>query len=479
MQGLEFRVRSSDYWKLVTGNCVLAFHYFYKKEIFMNILLIVIGIITGIVIGFLLSRSKNHAAETISLQKLSESEKEKAALTERSSQQKIQLETVTQNLEEERKNSLDINWQVAQLKTTNENLLEKLNNQKSELEELQKKFKTEFENLANRILEEKSSKFTEQNKTNLDIILNPLKEKIREFEDKVERSYKIESTERISLKEQIKLLMDQNKTLSTEANNLTRALKGDVKKQGNWGEVILERILERSGLVKDQEYKTQVSTTNDDGRKLQPDVVVFLPDEKHIVIDAKVSLIAYEAMVNCTDEVEREKCILQHITSVKNHVKILGEKNYQYTNNLNSPDFVLLFMPIESSFSTAIQADNELYNFAWDRKIVIVSPTTLLATLRTIASIWKQERQTRNALEIAERAGRLYDKFAGFTEDMLKVGSKLIDSKTSYDDAMKKLSEGSGNLVSSVEKLKSLGAKASKSIPSRLIERAESVDEEI
>jgi len=443
----------------------------------MNILFILIGIIAGIAIGFLLSRSKIQAAENDFLKQIGESDKEKAALTERSSQQRQQLEVVTQNLEEERKNSLDINWQVAQLKTTNENLLEKLEIQKTEITELQIKFKTEFENIANRILEEKSSKFTEQNKNNLDIILNPLKEKIREFEDKVERSYKIESTERISLKEQIKLLMDQNKALSTEANNLTRALKGDVKKQGNWGEVILERILERSGLVKDQEYKTQVSTTNEDGRKLQPDVVVFLPDEKHIVIDAKVSLIAYEAMVNCQDEDEREKCILQHITSVKNHIKSLGEKNYQYTDNLNSPDFVLLFMPIESSFSTVIQADNELYNFAWDRKIVIVSPTTLLATLRTIASIWKQERQTRNALEIAERAGRLYDKFAGFTEDLLKVGSKLIDSKNSYDDAMKKLSEGSGNLVSSVEKLKSLGAKASKVIPPRLIERAESVDE--
>jgi DNA recombination protein RmuC len=443
----------------------------------MNILMLVIGIVAGIAIGVLLSRSKSQTAETTFLKQLGDSEKENAALTERSSQQKLQLETITLNLEEERKNSLDINWQVAQLKTTNENLLERLEGQKSEIQELQTKFKVEFENIANRILEEKSSKFTEQNKTNLDIILNPLKEKIKDFEDKVERSYKIESTERISLKEQIKLLMDQNKVLSTEANNLTRALKGDVKKQGNWGEVILERILERSGLVKDQEYKTQLSTNNDDGRKLQPDVVVLLPDEKHIVIDSKVSLIAYEAMVNCQDDIEREKCILQHIASVKNHVKSLGDKNYQHAGMLNSPDFVLLFMPIESSFSSAIQADNELFNFAWDRKIVIVSPTTLLATLRTIASIWKQERQTRNALEIAERAGRLYDKFAGFTEDLLKVGSKLIDSKNSYDDAMKKLSEGSGNLVSSVEKLKSLGAKASKSVPSRLIERAESVDE--
>ncbi|MEO8086560.1 MAG: DNA recombination protein RmuC [Bacteroidota bacterium] len=442
----------------------------------MNILLIVIGILAGLAIGFLFSRNKSQSGEVGLLKQIGEVEKEKAALGERTIQQKMQLETVTINLDEERKITLDLNWQIAQLKTTNENITEKLGSQKMEMEELQKKFKTEFENIANKILEEKSSKFTEQNKTNLDIILNPLKEKIKEFEEKVERSYKIESTERISLKEQIKLLMDQNKALSTEANNLTRALKGDVKKQGNWGEVILERILERSGLIKDQEYKTQVSSTNEEGRRIQPDVVVFLPDEKHIVIDAKVSLIAYEAMVNSATDDERAANILLHISSVKNHIKLLSEKNYQHISAIDSPDFVLLFMPIESSFSSALQADNELYNFAWDRKIVMVSPTTLLATLRTIASIWKQERQTRNALEIAERAGRLYDKFAGFTDDMLKVGSKLIDSKSSYDDAMKKLSEGSGNLVSSVEKIKSLGAKASKSISPKLLERAENED---
>ncbi|CAN5583987.1 DNA recombination protein RmuC [soil metagenome] len=442
----------------------------------MNILLILIGILAGIAIGFLFSRNKSQSDATGLLKQISENEKEKAALAERSAQQKMQLETVTGNLDDERKITLDLNWQIAQLETTNENITEKLGSQKQEMEELQKKFKTEFENIANKILEEKSSKFTEQNKTNLDIILNPLKDKIKEFEDKVERSYKIESNERVSLKEQIKLLMDQNKELSTEANNLTRALKGDVKKQGNWGEVILERILERSGLIKDQEYKAQVSSTNEEGRRIQPDVIVFLPDEKHIVIDAKVSLIAYEAMVNSATDDERAANILLHITSVKNHIKILSEKNYQHISSIDSPDFVLLFMPIESSFSTALQADNELYNFAWDRKIVMVSPTTLLATLRTIASIWKQERQTRNALEIAERAGRLYDKFAGFTEDMLKVGSKLIDSKNSYDDAMKKLSEGSGNLVSSVEKIKSLGAKALKSISPRLLERAENED---
>lgn len=439
----------------------------------MNIVMIVVGLLAGFAIGYLFSRNKSQSSDSELLKQLGDAEKEKAALTERTAQQKQQLDAITMNLDEERKTILDLNWQIAQLKTTNENVLDKLSTQKSELEDLQKKFRTEFENIANKILEEKSSRFTEQNKTNLDNILNPLKEKIKDFEEKVERSYKTESNERISLKEQVKLLVDQNKELSMEASNLTRALKGDVKKQGNWGEVILERILERSGLVKDQEYKTQVSSVTEEGRRLQPDVVVYLPDNKHIVIDAKVSLVAYEAMVNCPDDEEREKCMLQHIASVKNHIKILGEKNYQFTANLNSPDFVLLFMPIESSFSTALQADNELYNFAWDRKIVMVSPTTLLATLRTIASIWKQERQTRNALEIAEQGGKLYDKFVAFVDDLTEVGKKMDSAKANYVEAMKKLSEGRGNLVGSAEKLKTLGAKSTKNIAPALIERAE------
>ncbi len=439
----------------------------------MNILFIAFGIAAGFVIGFLISKNKSQSSEATILSRVNDAEREKATLNERAVQQKLQLDAITFNLEEERKTTMDLNWQIAQLQTTNQNLSEKLTTQKAELEELQKKFKMEFENIANKILEEKSSKFTEQNKANLDIILNPLKEKIKEFEEKVERSYKIESTERISLKEQIKLLVDQNKELSTEANNLTRALKGDVKKQGNWGEVILERILERSGLIKDQEYKTQVSSMNDEGKRFQPDVIVYLPDNKHIVIDAKVSLIAYEQMVNAANEEAREQFILQHISSVKNHIKILSEKNYQLTANLDSPDFVLLFMPIESSFSTVIQADNELYNFAWDRKIVIVSPTTLLATLRTIASIWKQERQTKNAIEIAEQGGKLYDKFVSFVEDLTEVGKKMDSAKANYVDAMKKLSEGRGNLVGSAEKLKTLGAKTSKNISPALLERAE------
>ena len=439
----------------------------------MNILLIIFGVIAGAAIGFLFSRNKSQLSEKDLLKQISDSEMAKATLSERSTQQKMQLETVITNLEEERKNILDLNWQIAQLKTTNENLAEKLESGKAEMEGLQKKFQTEFENIANKILEDKGTKFTEQNKTNMDIILNPLKEKILDFEKKVDNTYKAEAAERNSLKGEIKSLVELNKQISEEAINLTRALKGDTKKQGNWGEIILEKILERSGLEKGKEYKTQESFPTEEGRRIQPDVIILLPENKFIIVDAKVSLVAYEAMVNATDDDDRARQLLLHVSSVKGHIKNLSEKKYQVETKLDTPDFVLLFMPIESSFSTAIQADNELFSYAWDRKVVIVSPTTLLATLRTISSIWKQERQTKNALEIAEQGGKLYDKFVSFVEDITEVGKKMDSAKANYVDAMKKLSEGRGNLVGSAEKLKALGAKSSKNLPTALIERSD------
>lgn len=441
----------------------------------MNIVLVIIGILAGAVIGFLWAKSKSQDSSGVLLLKISEGEKEKATLLERTVQQKSQLETVISNLEEERKNVLDLNWQIAQLKTTNENLAEKMETGKAEIDGLQKKFQSEFENIANKILDDKSSKFTEQNKTNMDIILNPLKEKIQEFEKKVDITYKAEAAERNSLKGEIKNLVELNKQISEEATNLARALKGDTKKQGNWGEIILEKILESSGLEKGREYNTQESFTTDEGRRIQPDVVILLPEEKFIIVDAKVSLVAYEAMTNAATDEEREKQLLLHITSVKSHIKNLGDKKYQVETKLDTPDFVLLFMPIESSFSSVIQADNELFSYAWDRKVVIVSPTTLLATLRTIASIWKQERQTKNALEIAEQGGKLYDKFVSFIEDLTEVGKKMDSAKANYVDAMKKLSEGRGNLVGSAEKLKALGAKTSKNLPPSLLERSDAL----
>ena len=337
----------------------------------------------------------------------------------------------------------------------------------------------EFENLSSKILEEKSLKFVEQNRTNLDVILTPLREKIKDFEQKVEQSYKIESAERHTLKGEIKNLIELNKQISDEANNLARALKGDTKKQGNWGEVILERILERSGLVKGSEYEVQYNTTNEEGRRIQPDIIINLPDNKHIVIDSKVSLVAYDAMVNASTDEDREKYLRDHILSVRSHIKGLSEKNYQTSIGINTPDFVLLFMPIESSFGLAVQADNELFTFAWDRKIVIVSPSTLLATMKTISSIWKQERQTRNAIEIARQGGALYDKFKNFVDDLIEVGTKMNGAKKSYEDAMNKLSSGSGNLVKRVEDLKKLGAKSTKDLPPSILEKAqESVEEE-
>lgn len=350
---------------------------------------------------------------------------------------------------------------------------EKLNTQKAELEGMKEQFKKEFENLANRILDEKSQKFTEQNKTNLDILLNPLKDKIKTFEEKVELAYKTEAAERNSLRGEIKSLVELNKKISEEANQLAQALKGNTKQQGDWGELVLEKILEHSGLEKDREYVLQVNTENVEGDRIKPDAVIYLPDNKHIIIDAKVSLKAYNDFSSATDESAGEQALRMHITSVKNHVRNLSEKFYHTAKGLNAPDFILMFVPIESSFSAAVKADNEIFNFAWDRRIVIVSPSTLLATLRTIASIWKQERQTRNAMQIAEEGGKMYDKLVGFVEDLVNVGKKMDDAKKEYAQAMNKLMDGSGNLVKRAEKMKELGAKTTKTLPQQILDRAE------
>jgi DNA recombination protein RmuC len=345
----------------------------------------------------------------------------------------------------------------------------RLADQEKSIQEIQQKFQLEFQNVASKLLDEKSQKFTEVNRTNLDILLNPLKENIKAFEEKVEKAYNMEAAERNTLKGVITQLMDLNKMISNEAQNLTKALKGDNKKQGNWGEVILEKVLERSGLVRDQEYRMQTSLVGPDGNRLQPDAIIDLPDEKHLIIDAKVSLIAYERLVNAENEEERKIFSKQHIDSIRGHVLNLSSKNYQDLYQINSPDFVLLFIPIESSFSFAVQIDAELFSDAWDKRVVIVSPSTLLATLRTIASIWKQERQNRNVLEIARLSGTMYDKFVGFVGDMEGIGKNIKLSQNAYDSALSKLTEGNGNLTKTAEKIKSLGAKASKQIDQKYI----------
>lgn len=352
---------------------------------------------------------------------------------------------------------------------------DKLAEQQKNLEDLQQKFTLEFSLIANKLLDEKSAKFTAQNQTNLDSIINPLKANIKSFEEKVDKVYQTEAAERNHLKGVIFQLMDQSKQIQTDANNLTKALRGDNKKQGNWGEVILERVLERSGLIKDREYRIQTSLNSAEGARFQPDVIIDLPDEKHLIVDAKISLVAYERLMNAETDEEKLINLKQHLLSVKSHIDGLAGKNYQNLYQINSPDFVLLFMPIESSFSITVQADNELFNYAWDRKVVIVSPTTLLATLRTIASIWKVDRQNKNVFEIAEEAGALYDKFVGFLTDMEKIGKNIELTQKAHEDAFKKLQYGSGNLIGKVEKIKKLGAKtkANKQIDAKFLESGE------
>lgn len=346
---------------------------------------------------------------------------------------------------------------------------ERFQEQKAFVEASQISFKTAFENVANEVLKAKTAEFTEVNKTNLDILLNPLKENIKAFEQKVDNTYKAESAERFTLKGTIDELIKQTKLIQDDASNLTKALKGDNKKQGNWGEMVLDKLLEGSGLLEGTNYSKQTSFLAEDGNRLLPDVVIFLPEEKHIVIDSKVSLVAYEKLVNAEDD-DRDVLIKQHVNSIKAHITGLSGKNYQDLYQINSPEFVLLFVPIESSFAIAVQYDQELFDFAWNKRVVIVTPSTLLATLKTVASIWKQEQQTRNAIDIATKAGQLYDKFVGFVADLQKVGDSLDKSQKAYGDAMGKLTTGTGNLVNRVENLKKLGAKATKEIDSKLLE---------
>jgi DNA recombination protein RmuC len=358
---------------------------------------------------------------------------------------------------------------LIQSQQENSYLRDQLLTQKDELTQLQNKFKIEFEQLAQKILEEKSKKFTDHNEEKISAILLPLREKIMQFELKVENVNKEQIDRNATLIEQIKQLGKLHAIMSTETQNLTKALKSDNKVQGNWGEVVLESILEKSGLRKDYEYFTQPSYQNEDGRQIRPDVIVQLPDNKHVVIDSKVSLKAYEQCVNSEDDQERLRFAKAHIASIRQHVKNLSEKKYHLIDQINSPDFVLLFIPIEPAFHIAIHEDQKLFQDAFDQNIIIVSTSTLLATLRTISSIWKQEYQNRHSQEIAQQAGRLYDKFVAFTEDLQKIGQRINQTQDSYQSAMNKLQTGNGNLIRSANKLKELGVKTTKNITQNLI----------
>ncbi|EDP70206.1 hypothetical protein FBALC1_11752 [Flavobacteriales bacterium ALC-1] len=364
-----------------------------------------------------------------------------------------------------------LNTELSRRNTEFENLQQQNQKRDEELAEQQEQLRKDFELLATKILDEKSEKFTLQNKENIKNILNPLQEKIQLFEKKVDDTQKESISMHSALKEQLLGLKDLNQQMAKEATNLTKALKGDSKTQGNWGELVLERVLEKSGLEKDREYFVQQSFQLEDGSRVMPDVVLHLPDSKKMIIDSKVSLTDYERLVNAEDE-ERTQYLKAHVNSIKKHVDQLSAKNYQDLYDIESPDFVLMFIPIEPAFAVAINEDNSLYNKAFEQNIVIVTPSTLLATLRTIDTMWNNEKQQQNAIEIARQAGALYDKFEGLVTDLTGVGKKIDAAKNDYSSAMNKLVEGKGNLISRVEKIKKMGAKAKKALPESIIKRA-------
>ncbi|MGM0546137.1 MAG: DNA recombination protein RmuC [Bacteroidota bacterium] len=414
---------------------------------FISLLFILIGIALGFAIAHFRAQSQL------------------SRLEERNDNLAHQLETAEQEKKQAENRANEADKQLAELNADYRNLKERLAEQKKEMENLQEQFKDEFENLANKILEEKSQKFTEQNKEKLDQLLKPLGEKMEAFKKKVEEAHKEDIEGRSSLRQHLEHLKEMNQQMAQEAKDLTKALKGDSKTQGSWGEVILQRILEKSGLTKGREYEIQENHRSEDGRHLYPDVVVYLPDDKRLVIDSKVSLKAYEQFTSAEEEADRKQALKQHVSSLRGHAKGLSSKNYEQLYGGNSPDFVLMFVPIESAFGVALQHDASLYYDAFDKNIVIVSPSTLLATLATIDSVWKQEYQSKNAQEIAERGGALYDKFVLFVESMQDIGQRIRQTQESYDEAMGRLSEGRGNVIRQVEMLRELGAKAGKSMP--------------
>ena len=446
--------------------CIFKLSYL---TLMTQIIFLLIGYIISLFIGIYIGKLLFAAQSKSNTASLEEKINGLLFQIEQYKNQIIQLGKEKDNIQSEKENFA---IQLAKKENDFENLWERNKEQKQEVTQLQEKFTKEFENLANKILEEKTTKFTEQNKENLKNILTPLQDKIQLFEKKVEDTHKESIDYHAALRQQILGLREMNEQMSKETLNLTKALKGDSKMQGNWGELILERVLEKSGLEKDREYFVQQSFVTEDGNRVFPDVIINLPDGKKMVVDSKVTLTAYERYINEENEELKTQYLKEHVISINRHVEQLGSKNYQDLYQMESPDFVLLFIPIESAFAIALNEDTNLYNKAFEKNIVIVTPSTLLATLRTIDSMWANQKQQENALEIARQAGALYDKFNGFVEDLILVGKRMDEGKKAYEDSMKKLYTGNGNLITSVEKLKKMGAKAKKSLPENIINRA-------
>jgi len=433
----------------------------------MEILYLLIGLATGISIGVLYSKNKAASNEANSdlnnyvSKELYTSEKERSEKIENENREKEEL---IGNLKAD----------VSSKNTLIETLNSKLDEESKRLIEQQKQLQTQFENMANEIFEKKSEKFAEQNQKNIDLILKPLGEKIKSFEQSVENKYVKDQKNKASLSEQIKLLQETNIQISQDANNLAKALKGDSKVQGDWGELQLEVLLEKSGLNKGVHFRTQNSMKDENGNDKRPDCIIDLPDNKNLIIDSKVSLSAYEQYVNSEDELKKQVLLKQHLESIKKHIKDLAGKDYPNLYSINTPDYVLMFIPIEPALTLALQEDGEIFNLALNKNIILVSTSTLMATMRTVSFIWQQENQKKNVLEIARQSGALYEKFIGFTNDLESVGKAIDNAHKKYEAAQNKLISGRGNLVNSVEKIKKLGAKTNKSISQDLIDKSDS-----
>ena len=426
-----------------------------------DLLIYLIIIIASIFIGLFLGRNSARL----------KFQKEQATLEERNTILNKSIQDTSDDLKASQTEKEILIASKIRLETELKNSEKNIAENKEELEKLQEKFTKEFENLANKILEEKSTKFTEQNKLNMNNILTPLKEKIEGFEKKVTESQKESIGMHSALKEQLNNLKDLNLQMSKEAINLTKALKGDSKAQGDWGETQLEILLEKANLAKDIHFTTQGGYRDEEGRLKKPDFIINLPDNRHLIVDSKVSLTNYEAYFNEEDESQKEIHLKKHIESIRKHIKELSEKKYESLYEINTPDYVLMFVPIEPAYLLALNKNNQLYMEALDKNVVLVSTSTLLATLSTVASMWRQENQKKNVLEIANQAGRLYDQFVNLTDDLIKVGNQLKTVQGSYDSSMKKLT-GKGNLIKKVEKIKQLGAKTSKVMNKNLLDRA-------
>lgn len=441
---------------------------------------LVVGGIVGFFVGKLSSKAKILEAEKAIETTVTKAQQEKGELQtdKRVLQKQVELmslenEGLSKKLDTETHSREDAEKKVVVGEEAFQNLQERLDSERKQLEEMEVKFRKEFENIANKILKQNTFEFNQSSTKNINDLLNPLKEKIVSFEKKVEDTYRQGLKDQTDLKAELKKLHDLSLALDKDAKDLTRALKADTKQQGNWGEVILERVLERSGLIKNQEYFLQLSARSEDGSIFRPDVVIRLPEKKHLVIDSKVSLTAYTEYAASEDESQRDAALKRHLDSMKKHVRELSEKSYSDLVGINSPDFVLMFLPVEPAFGVAVQADQELFNYAWQRKVIIVSPTTLLATLRTVASIWKYEKQSQNALEIARRGGLLYDKFVSFVKDFETVGASITKAENTYREAHKKLTSGRGDLITQAEQLKVMGVTTKKSLPSEYLEASE------